>query len=117
METRPSLDALPFGLLELDAAGTVTRYSPAQQRQTTLAARDILGRNFFTEVMPARQVSDLQSRFRLFMAQGETLDRSSFIYASEHGPVKVQVLLARVTEKSDAGSEHFALVRIMPETT
>jgi photoactive yellow protein len=114
--TSNTVSFLPFGLLELDARGTVIRYSPASEHHSEVLAKDVLGRNFFKEVAPVEQVSDFQSRFKLFMANGETIQRFTSVFSSEQGPVKVQILLARITEKSEQGRERLALVRIMPET-
>jgi photoactive yellow protein len=107
---------LPFGLLELDARGTVIRFSPAAEQNSPVQARDVLGRNFFREIAPFEQVSDFQSRFQVFMASGESVQRFTSSFPSDKGQIKVQILLARITEKSEQGRERLALVRIMPET-
>src|SRR5215217_3814743 len=112
-----SHNGLPFGLLELDSRGAVIRYSPASERRQDVQARDILGRHFFTEVVTDEHVRDFQARFQLFMSRGQTIDRFSTSFDSEEGEVKVQFLLARVEEGSEAESDHLALVRIMPETS
>jgi photoactive yellow protein len=111
----PSLDKLPFGLLELDTSGAVIRYSPAAEQNSDVQAKDILGRHFFTEVVPNQQVKDFQARFQLFMAHGQTVDRFSTSFDSAEGHIKVQIMLARINEKTENGSERLALVRIMPE--
>jgi photoactive yellow protein len=106
---------LPFGLLELDAAGTVIRYSPAAEQHSPVSPQDILGRNFFTEVAPYNQVSEVKSRFLSFMANGDTVQKFSIICPSDEKNVKIQIMLARVTERLEQGRERLALVRIMPE--
>ena len=105
---------LPFGLLELDAAGEVIRYSPASEERSDVQAKDILGRQFFNEVVRNKKVKDFEARFQLFMKQGRTVDRFSASFPSESGEVSVQFLLARLDKKASAGREHLALVRIMP---
>jgi photoactive yellow protein len=115
MNSQATLSALPFGLLELDPAGVVVRYSPAFDQDPKVKQGDVLGRNFFTEVLPTPEIKEHQARFRLFMAQGQTRDQFSTTLPSEEGQIKVQILLARITEKSERGSERLALVRIMPE--
>ena len=105
---------LPFGLLELDAAGEVIRYSPASEQRSDVQAQDVLGRQFFTEVVGDKKVKRFQARFQLFMRQGQTVDRFSASFPSEAGEVKVQFLLAKLDKKVSAGGEHLALVRIMP---
>lgn len=115
MSSSSTVSALPFGLLELDATGTVIRYSPAAEQNSEMQARDVIGRNFFKELVPVGQVSDFQSRFQVFMANGESIQRFTSSFPSDQGQVKVQILLARITEKSEHGRERLALVRIMPE--
>jgi methyl-accepting chemotaxis protein len=111
----PSHSRLPFGLLELDTSGAVIRYSPASEQESDVKAQDVLGRHFFTEVIPNDQVKHFQARFHLFMAHGQTVDRFSAVFDSEEGQVKVQIMLARISEKTEQGSQRLALVRIMPE--
>jgi photoactive yellow protein len=106
--------AIPFGLLELDAAGIVIRYSPAAGHYSTLPAPNIIGRNFFTEVAPAPEVREFQERFRAFMADGESVLRSSLTYPSERGNVQVQIVLARLGGQPEAARERLALVGLMP---
>ena len=109
--------AIPFGLLELDATGTVIHYSPAAAQNLSPPAQDILGRNFFNEVAPIEQVQDFRERFHGFMMHGEATHKFSTTFPLDGGSVKVQILLAHVTENSTYGRQRLALVRIMPETT
>ena len=114
MNTSPSHVKLPFGLLELDAAGEVIRYSPATEERSDIQAKDILGRQFFKELVRDKKVKSFQARFQLFMKQGQTVDRFSASFPSDAGEVSVQFLLARLDRKAKEGGEHLALVRIMP---
>ena len=114
MNTPASHNKLPFGLLELDAAGEVIRYSPASEQHPDVQAKDILGRQFFTEVVSDKKVKSFQARFHLFMKQGQTIDRFSASFPSDAGEVSVQFLLARLDKKASENGEHLALVRIMP---
>jgi photoactive yellow protein len=115
MNNLSSETELPFGLLELDAAGTVLRYAPALEQSPKAKADHLLGHNFFTEVLPSPEIKDCHARFRLFMEQSQITDKFSTTFLSEQGPVKVQIMLARILEKSAQGVERLALVRIMPE--
>jgi methyl-accepting chemotaxis protein len=105
----------PFGLLELDARGIVVRYSPAIEQDAPVREQDILGRNFFTEVAPCEQVSEVKSRFLAFMAFGDAVQKFSITLPVEQQSIKIQIMLARVTERLEQGRERLALVRIMPE--
>lgn len=91
------------------------RYSPASEQNPDVKAQDVLGRHFFTEIISNDQVKDFQARFHLFMADGQTVDRFSTIFDSEEGQIKVQIIMARISEKMAQGNERLALVRIMPE--
>ena len=106
---------LPYGLLELDAEGAVIRYSPASEQHSDVEASDVLGRHFFQEVLPDEHLKEIQARFHLFMAHGQTVDRFSTSFDSPEGQVKVQILLARITGQAERGQERLALVRLMLE--
>ena len=112
-ETLPR--TLPFGLLELDAAGIVIRYSPAAEQNPPVLPQDILGRNFFTEVATCEQVGEVKSRFLAFMAFGDAVQKFSISCPVEEKNIKIQIMLSRVTERLEEGRERLALVRIMPE--
>ncbi|MFL6211584.1 MAG: hypothetical protein ACJ74W_22235 [Pyrinomonadaceae bacterium] len=104
--------AIPYGLLELDAMGKVIRYSPAAERLSCPPVCDILGRNFFSEIAPVAEVNQFRARFQIFMAAGQTIDRFTTKYTTGQQDVRVQVLLAHITEKSAEGRRQLALVRI-----
>ena len=115
MNDHTSPNMLPFGLLELDATGTVIRYSPPAEQHINIPTRDILGHNFFRETTPVKQVGRFRDRFRAFMADGQPVDKFSFTFPTEQGQVKVQIMLAQITEKSEGGRKRLALVRTMPD--
>jgi photoactive yellow protein len=106
---------LPFGLLELDSNGAIIRYSPAAEQNSEMKASDVLGRHFFSEVLPDEHLREAQTRFQLFMAHGQTIDRFSTSFESEEGRIRVQVLLARVKPERKNENERLVLVRLMPE--
>jgi photoactive yellow protein len=106
---------LPFGLFELDAAGTVIRYSPTSEKEQTFEAKDIWGRNFFTDIAPVEQVVGFRLRFNSFMVSGQAVERFTTTFRHADQNIKVQIMLAHITEKSDDGRKRLALVRIMPE--
>lgn len=108
---------LPYGLLELDPEGEVIRYSPASEQNSDMKAGDVLGRDFFREVLPDEHLKEAQARFQLFMAHGQTIDRFSTSFDSREGRIKVQVLLARIKTQTKSNNERLALVRLMPEGT
>jgi photoactive yellow protein len=109
---------MPFGLLELDGRGTVVHYSSAREQQS--AGRDweresIVGRNFFDDVVPVLPVKEFKDRFLRFMSSGDSVQRFTIRFPFEQQEVRVQIMLAHITERTDRRSERLALVRLMPE--
>lgn len=111
----PASPVLPYGLFELDPEGTVVRYSPASERAPAFEARDLWGRNFFTDIAPVEQVVGFRLRFHSFMASGQAVERFATTFAHGQQNIKVQIMMAHITEKSEDGRRRLALVRIMPE--
>jgi hypothetical protein len=115
MSTKPKSDVPPLGLLELDPAGVVVRYAPVAAQGWR--RRDVLGRNFFTELLPAERLYGFRARFLNFMAGGQAVDRFALSIPRAEGALKLQVVLAAVSEGAGGGRERLALVRITPEQT
>jgi photoactive yellow protein len=57
------LDALPYGMIQLDTKGVILRYSSAETRLSGLTADACVGRNFFDEVAPCTHVQEFFGRF------------------------------------------------------
>ena len=114
MSNKTSHNALPYGLLELDATGTVLHYEPVKEQNSGVRASDIVGRNFFTDVAPVEQVREFQSRFYAFMANGEATQRFALCVPANNTDVHVQIVLARINGHAAQGRERLALVRIVP---
>lgn len=109
------ISIIPFGMFELDAAGTVIHYSPATGERKNLAPVNILGRNFFDRLTCISEVEELKNRFLNFMADGTSFERFTISFPYNQESVKVQIVMAHVSEKSENGRERFALLRVMPE--
>lgn len=116
MNRSSTLVNLPFGLLELDEKGTVIRYSPEADRHPGVPARNVLGRDFFNDVVPVERVRECQGRFHDFMAGSEPTWSFTFSIRLERGAAQVQFLLARIDGRLAHGRNPLALVRIRPET-
>lgn len=112
MGEKPPLERLPFGLLELDSKGTVIGFSPASERSSEIRARDVVGRDFFSELLPAAQCQEIAEKFHAFMARGDSVERLFFSFPSERGEISVQIALAYLPEKEQT---RLAIVRLMPD--
>ena len=102
-----------FGLVELDAAGTVlyTRIEPDGLPRSG-AAHDYTGQNFYTEVAPFRNVAEFRKRLDDFSRGSQPAHTLDFTCDYEDGPLLVRVLLARIRECSEAEVTKSILVHI-----
>ncbi len=57
-------DALPLGLVVLDADGKVVVYNRAEERMAARSKQSVIGRGFFEEVAPCMAVRQLAGQFR-----------------------------------------------------
>jgi photoactive yellow protein len=116
MEVSDNEDAIiPFGMFELNATGTIIHYSPANEERRQELAGKVVGRNFFDDFFYTSQVENLKSRFHAFMAHGTSVDRFTTTFPYHQESVKIQVVMAHLSEKTENGRERFALIRLMPE--
>jgi photoactive yellow protein len=59
------LDALPFGVVEMDRSGRVLRYNATESRYSGLSRERVLGRHFFREVAPCSNNHRVAERYAL----------------------------------------------------
>lgn len=57
------LDALPYGMIQLDPRGVILRYSSAESRLSGLTAAECVGRSFFDEIAPCTHVAEFYGEF------------------------------------------------------
>ena len=93
------LDALPYGMIQLDSRGVVLRYSSAESRLSGLAADRCVGRDFFHEIAPCTHVADFYGRF----AEGVRAQRldAVFTFRFAFAPpkdVRVHLFYSRATQ-------------------
>jgi len=93
--TEAQLDALPFGLIELDVHGKVLTYNAAEQALSGRAAAGVIGRNFFDEVAPCTSVADFRGRFADFVRGHVDPESFTFTFPFERGSVDVSVAFVR----------------------
>ncbi|MFL6334731.1 MAG: hypothetical protein ACJ754_15580 [Pyrinomonadaceae bacterium] len=102
-----------FGLVELDAAGTVlyTRFEPSVAPPDGGATNGI-GLNFYTEVAPFRNVVEFRELLEGFSRGSQPAHSVDFTCDYEDGPLPVRVLLARIRERTSADVTKSILVHI-----
>jgi photoactive yellow protein len=86
------LDELPFGVIVLAGDGTVLAYNRAEEELAGRRSRDVIGRNFFTEVAPCTSVKAFQGQFETFCQGSEPSRTFQFTFRFPAGPLKVQIL-------------------------
>lgn len=72
-------DALPFGVIRLDAEGKVLAYNAAESALARRKKEQVIGRNFFTEVAPCTNTDAFAGRFHALCAAA-VADSQTFDY-------------------------------------
>lgn len=88
--TEEELDAIPYGIIQLDAGGFVRSYNRAEAANVGGIPRPI-GRHFFREVCPSSNGPELVDRFRRAISD-RRLDET-FAYTFSCGPLPRRVLV------------------------
>lgn len=101
-----------FGLLELDAAGTVLFSRIETEGGTDDPPSDVTGHNFYSEVAPFLNVEEFHQRLDTFDRGSEHANSFAFNCDYEDGTVPVRVLLARIRERTSGGHTRSLLVHI-----
>jgi photoactive yellow protein len=85
------LDALPYGMIQLDAAGRILKYNAVESRLAQLPQETTVGKRFFTEVAPCTKVQQFYGQFKDGMLR-ESLDTTfQFHFAFKQQPRDVTV--------------------------
>ena len=91
--TPEELDALPYGMIQLDANGRILKYNAVESRLASLPQAQAIGRQFFTEIAPCTKVQAFYGRFREGVIH-ESLDATfQFHFAFKQAPRDVTVRL------------------------
>jgi photoactive yellow protein len=98
-----ALDGLPYGVVQMDLAGTVTRYNATESRYSGLPAERVLGRHFFRQVAPCSNNRLVAGRFD----QAELDETIAYTFALRMKPVPVTLRMLR----SGSLAVQFLLVR------
>lgn len=89
------VDALPFGVLELAADGTVRVFNEAEARMSGLDGADVVGHDFFAEVAPCTRDTIVEERFRTLLARGGGDADITFVFRfrTGHRLVRIRMLV------------------------
>lgn len=87
------LDALPYGMIQLDSSGRILKFNAVESRLASLPQAQQVGKHFFTEVAPCTKVQEFYGRFKEGVLR-ESLDATfAFHFAFKQNPRDVTVRL------------------------
>jgi len=96
------IDALPFGVIVVDRAGTILEYNMYESEMAGFAREHVVGRNFFRDVAPCTAIHDFEGRFEAFLTSGETsIEPFEFVFPFARGPQRVTIIFVRLNFASD----------------
>jgi photoactive yellow protein len=83
-------------------SGTILEYNAYERSLAHLGNREVIGRDFFTDVAPCTAIREFQGRFGDFLDSHETsVEPFEFVFAFPHGPVRVCVVFVRLADDRD----------------
>ena len=97
------LDALPFGVIQMDRSGTVLHYNSTESRYSGLSRERVLGRHFFREVAPCSNNHRVAGRYALHELD-ETIE---YTFALRMKPVPVTLRMLKPAQ----GAQMYLLVQ------
>ncbi|MBS2012933.1 MAG: PAS domain-containing protein [Deltaproteobacteria bacterium] len=104
------LDALPYGLICLDARGRVVHYNDTESRLARLPKERVIGRNFFEDVAPCTRVREFEGQFfDLVRDPSRVRVRTfDFVFRFKHSEQHVTIVLTPARQR---GLYNMALLR------
>ena len=101
------IDDLAFGAIQLDAKGTVLAFSQTEGRLTNRDPKDVIGKNFFTQVAPCTRRPEFYGRFEEGVRQGKLSAVFDYVFDYRMNPTKVRVHM----KKALVGDTYWVLVK------
>ena len=101
-----------FGLLELDAVGTVLYSGIETEGGSDGSPSDVTGHNFYSEVASFLNVEEFHQRLDTFDRGSEHANSFVFNFAYDDGAVPMRILLARTRKRTNGDHTQSLLVHI-----
>lgn len=101
------IDQLAFGAIELDAHGTILSYNATEGAITGRDPKDVIGKNFFTEVAPCTNRPEFNGKFREGIASGDLNTIFEYVFDYNMQPTKVKVHM----KKALSGGSYYIFVK------
>jgi photoactive yellow protein len=89
-------DALPYGIIKLDASGLVQVYSRSEAAQSGRKKRPTVGLDFFSEVAPCMANPDMRGRVEAAKVRGSVDVEIGWIgdFKDADGEIRIRVMSA-----------------------
>ena len=84
-----------FGLYELASDGTILYSRPRSADTLSDGERQVVGRDFFQDVFPCQNVSDLRRHFKSFILDDRSVDTFLFDGLFEQEIVRAKIFMTR----------------------
>lgn len=91
MLSADDLDALPFGVIQLDPHGVILSYNKTEERISGRQARDVVGKNFFRDVAPCTHVKRFHGAFESGVQRGALNEVFDFTFRFPQGTREVRI--------------------------
>lgn len=84
------LDGLPYGVIQVDDAGRITRYNATESRFSGRVRERVMGRDFFRDVAPCTHLPAFHGRFLTGVRGGDLDAAFGFVFGFDP-PARVEV--------------------------
>jgi photoactive yellow protein len=101
------LDKLAFGAIQLDADGNILQYNSAEGDITGRDPKEVIGKNFFTNVAPCTDSREFRGKFEEGVKQGSLNSMFEYTFDYKMQPTKVKVHM----KKAMVGDSYWILVK------
>lgn len=99
--TARDMDALPFGLIQLDRTGRILKFNQTEANLARINRDRQLGKSFFDEVAPCTKVKEFYGRFLQGLRERSLYETFGFVFKFDHGWRNVAITLF-YSEKTDS---------------
>ena len=101
------IDQLAFGAIKVDAEGKILQYNAAEGEITGRDPKEVIGKNFFTEVAPCTNRPEFYGKFKEGVSKGDLNTLFEYVFDYKMKPTKVKVHMM----KAVVGEGYFIFVK------
>ena len=105
--TAREVDQLAFGAVQLDARGTVLQYNAAEASITGRSQKDVIGKNFFSDVAPCTSTPAFKGQFDKGVREGNLNTMFEYVFDYKMAPTKVKIHM----KKAISGDSYWIFVK------